>query len=181
MLLQAPLRDLAAQGLHVAVDAEDELRAGIAVQHDPGFRLSIGIALHALGIRVVRMHLDGEPLPRVDELDEQGKLALHLGAAERRAVFVDPLGQGLPLAAGDAHRVRGDLPALARVVGGNPLAVDAGQARSSPILDVEVGFHKERFQHKSHSSPFRISRRFLLRIMIPSLPALCNRAAFIIS
>ena len=49
----------------------DEPSARFCAQHEPGLGFAARLAFERFGLRVVRMHLNGEPVSRVDELGQQ--------------------------------------------------------------------------------------------------------------
>lgn len=149
----ALLRRHAAQLFPVlGVVADDDGGVRVAVQDVPALRFAGGAVLVGSGVLLIRVNLDAQVIPGVDDLYQQGELAGAVGAEELGLVFPEPaqrfssprslLDGAVPVAVGAHH------PRLPGVVAGDVIAVFIPQAGAAPEHLLEYGLQKNDVSHK---------------------------------
>ena len=142
----------------------DDARARLAVDYVPALALAQRAVLVLGGIGVVRVHLHGEVLARVQDLDEQRE-AVALGARKELVMALPELGEVLAvkLAAVDntvAVRMGRDAPALANGAIWNHVAKALLELASAPDLPMEDGREKDEVPCHTSRSVCHMSHPF---------------------
>ena len=129
----------------------------IGRQDVPALLLAQAAVLVLAGVGVVGMHLDGQVVCGVDDLDEQREYVA-LAAAEQLAMVGPQPREGLAsiLAGRDgviAVGMRGDRPALAHGTVRNLIPEVVRHAATAPDLTLEVGHELDDRIHRLHPLP----------------------------
>ena len=142
-------------------NAADHLRTLRRVENVPHLGLA-RVTLHTARIIVVRMHLHGEVLRGVDELNEDRHVRASARAcAERRRMIRKPRGERLARRrtarnAAEPVRMRRELPALRRDARAAVLAQLVMQPMPAPKIVLEHG-RKFHYMRQISCTPFRLS------------------------
>ena len=143
----------------------DDGRTRLAVEHVPALALAEAAVLVLGGVRVVRVHLHGEVLARVQDLDEQRE-AVPLRAAEELVLVLPEPAERLAVKASTLDcavsvRVRADGPALAHVAVGDVVTVLVVQVAAAPDLVVEHGLGEQELLR------LRVSTLLHVHVLLP--------------